>query len=149
MTKGFHLTRIIIYFYTEFYCTWGKTMQQMLNNYMRSLNYLLDLLISFYVWVFLTPCMLAVCHMHAWCLQRSEETNRPLETLVIDGCKPPRGFLESNLDSLQEWQGILTTEASLLFFMSQFSNVKYLYETGNDTLSLSDVWLNILVVIST
>lgn len=41
-----------------------------------------------------------VHHMHAWCLQRSEEGVRTPGTGVRDGCKPPCGSWE--LASLEE-----------------------------------------------
>ena len=43
-----------------------------------------------------------MCTMCAWCLHRSEEGTKSSATAVMDGCEPPCGCWELNLNLLQE-----------------------------------------------
>jgi hypothetical protein len=62
----------------------------------------------------LLACM-SVCHVSAWCPQRSEESFRFSETEAMDGTELPCERWESTLVLLQK-QVLLTTQPSLLDF---------------------------------
>ena len=70
-------------------------------------------LFLFYVFEYLASC-LSVHHVHAWCLQRSEEGVGSPRASVKKDCGQLCGCWELNSGPLEEHPVLLTTETSLL-----------------------------------
>lgn len=77
--------------------------------------FLNQLMLWFYVYECLSVCM-SVCHMHAWCLQKSEKDVRYRGTTVTDVCKPSCRWWGLNPGSLQKPKILLTTEPALQLY---------------------------------
>lgn len=89
--------------------------------HIKSLSYLCLFLSFFLMYVFYIcgcfACM-CVCVLHEWCLQRPEESNRSPETRITDCCEPSCGSWELNSGLVGKQMVLLTTEPSLLSWIS-------------------------------